>query len=777
MTKKKKHGGRKLTAQELQIQILKFLLGHPKKHFAPKQITEHLKVDNNRDSAEHAMQQLVLNGMVTEFPDGKFGVALDRFSPEEPKTTQKPEKESFADRKSKAPVLKSSSNQRKIIEGRVDMTRTGAAYIVSEMMDTDVYIPVKYVNSALNGDIVRVMLFAPPPFRGKRGAHIQRKPEGEIIEVIKRANEFFIGTLRISRKYALFLPDNPNVPTDIFIPIESIADAQDGDKVVVKVVDWQEGKGRVPIGKVTQALGKVGGNDFEMKKILINAGFQLQHSEEAEREAARIPDTISPQELERRRDFRETLTFTIDPEDAKDFDDALSIKQLENGGLEIGVHIADVTHYLKPDSALDREAFERSTSVYLADRCNPMLPEKLSNNLCSLVPEQDRLTFSAVFTFDAKDKLLTRWFGKTVIHSAKRFTYEEAQTILDKKPSADLKMHPRFADLEWALKHLDRIAKKMRKEREKNGAIGFETEEVRFKLAPDGTPLEAYVKERKDTHLLIEDYMLLANKEVALYMQPPLKARSEDSPKNAGKGGAPVPFIFRVHDLPDMSKVADFARFALELGIPMKTDTPRQIAQSFNELMKKARTDDRLKVLEPLAIRTMAKAVYSAENIGHYGLGFSHYSHFTSPIRRYSDVLAHRILERNLDGKTYRIDAAKLEEQCKHISNQERKAADAERESTKYKQAEYLSKRIGESFTGVISGIIDRGFFVELMDSRAEGLVDFKYLDDTYTVEEGNLRATGRRYKRSFKMGDKVQVRIAAVDIAKRQVEMELVEN
>lgn len=777
MTKKKKHGGRKLTAQELQIQILKFLLGHPKKHFAPKQITEHLKVDNNRDSAEHAMQQLVLNGMVTEFPDGKFGVALDRFSPEEPKTTQKPEKEPFADRKSKAPVLKSSSNQRKIIEGRVDMTRTGAAYIVSEMMDTDVYIPVKYVNSALNGDIVRVMLFAPPPFRGKRGAHIQRKPEGEIIEVIKRANEFFIGTLRISRKYALFLPDNPNVPTDIFIPIESIADAQDGDKVVVKVVDWQEGKGRVPIGKVTQALGKVGGNDFEMKKILINAGFQLQHSEEAEREAARIPDTISPQELERRRDFRETLTFTIDPEDAKDFDDALSIKQLENGGLEIGVHIADVTHYLKPDSALDREAFERSTSVYLADRCNPMLPEKLSNNLCSLVPEQDRLTFSAVFTFDAKDKLLTRWFGKTVIHSAKRFTYEEAQTILDKKPSADLKMHPRFADLEWALKHLDRIAKKMRKEREKNGAIGFETEEVRFKLAPDGTPLEAYVKERKDTHLLIEDYMLLANKEVALYMQPPLKARSEDSPKNAGKGGAPVPFIFRVHDLPDMSKVADFARFALELGIPMKTDTPRQIAQSFNELMKKARTDDRLKVLEPLAIRTMAKAVYSAENIGHYGLGFSHYSHFTSPIRRYSDVLAHRILERNLDGKTYRIDAAKLEEQCKHISNQERKAADAERESTKYKQAEYLSKRIGESFTGVISGIIDRGFFVELMDSRAEGLVDFKYLDDTYTVEEGNLRATGRRYKRSFKMGDKVQVRIAAVDIAKRQVEMELVEN
>jgi ribonuclease R len=773
MTKKKKHGGRKLTAQELQIQFLKFLLGHPKKRFTPKQITEQLKLDNNRDSAEHAMQQLVANGMATEFPDGKFGVALDRFSAEEPAQAPKqPEKR--AETSPKSVPFKSGGTQRKIIEGRVDMTRTGAAYIVSEMLDTDVYVPVKYVNGALHGDTVRVMLFAPSPFRGKRGAHIQRKPEGEITEVLKRANEFFIGTLRLSKKYALFLPDNPNVPTDIFIPIESIADAQDGDKVVVKVTDWQEGKGRVPIGKVTQTLGKLGGNDFEMKKILINAGFPLQHSEEAEREAARIPETISPQELERRRDFRDILTFTIDPEDAKDFDDALSIRQLDNGHLEIGVHIADVTHYLKPDSALDKEAFERSTSVYLADRCNPMLPEKLSNNLCSLVPEQDRLTFSAVFTFDAKDKLVTRWFGKTVIHSAKRFAYEEAQTILEKKPSAELKAHPRFADLEWALKHLDRIAKKMRKEREKNGAIGFETEEVRFKLAPDGTPLEAYVKERKDAHLLIEDFMLLANKEVALYMQPPLKAREEDQAQRAGKGGAPVPFIFRIHDLPDMSKVADFARFALELGIPMKTDTPRQIAQSFNELMKKARTDDRLKVLEPLAIRTMAKAVYSSNNIGHYGLGFSHYSHFTSPIRRYSDVLAHRILERNLDGKSYRVDSAKLEEQCKHISNQERKAADAERESTKYKQAEYLSKRIGESYEGVISGIIDRGFFVELMDSRAEGLVDFKYLDDTYTLEEGNLRATGRRYKRSFKMGDKVKVRIAAVDIAKRQVEMEL---
>jgi ribonuclease R len=771
MTKKKKYGVKKLTAQQLQIEILKFLLGHPKKQFSPQQITEQLRISNNKDSAEHALQQLVQIGSVAEFSLNRFGIALAKLTnaiPDEPREkTAKPYPEKSRVESFKPAVSKS----RKVIEGRVDMTRTGAAYIVSELLQSDVYISPKYVNGALHGDTVQVLLFPAPPQR--RGGQPMRKPEGEVLAVLKRANEFFMGTLRISRKYALFLPDNPNMLTDIYVPLEACKDAKDGDKVVVQVTDWQEGKGRVPIGKVTQSLGQVAGNDFEMKKILINQGFPLQHSEEAEAEAARIPDTISPQEIERRRDFRDILTFTIDPEDAKDFDDALSIQTLENGHLEIGVHIADVTHYLKPDSELDKEAYARSTSVYLVDRCNPMLPEKLSNNLCSLVPEQDRLTFSAVFTFDEKDKLVKRWFGKTVIHSAKRFAYEEAQTVLEQKVSAELKAHPLFDQLNWALKNLDRIAKKMRKEREKNGAIGFETDEVRFKLAPDGTPLEAYVKERKDAHLLIEDFMLLANKEVALYMQPPAAPRGTQRPE--GREGAEIPFIFRIHDLPDMSRVADFARFAAELGHPIKVDTPQQIAKSFNELMRAARKDERLKLLEPLAIRTMAKAVYSPENIGHYGLGFSHYSHFTSPIRRYSDVLAHRILERNLNGKTYRVDAAKLAEQCKHISNQERKAADAERESTKYKQAEYLKSRIGETFEGVISGMIDRGFFVELSDSKAEGLVDFKYLDDTYVLEEGNLRATGRRYKKEYKMGDRLKVRIAAVDMQKRQVEMELV--
>ncbi|MBP6826029.1 MAG: ribonuclease R [Saprospiraceae bacterium] len=772
MTKKNKSGGKKLTAQSLQIEILKFLITHPQKRFSPRQITDYLRISNNKDSAEHALRQLVQVGSVAEFSENKFGIALHKLTSGEAQETDAPDiekpvlrKAPAGDRPAARPERPASAedrsvSSRKFIEGRVDMTRTGAAYIVSELRDTDVYVPPKYVNGALNGDTVRVLMFPTPPRR--KGGQMLRKPEGEIVAVLKRSNEFFIGTLRKGRKYAMFLPDNPNMPVDIYVPSEACGEARDGDKVVVRVTDWQEGKGRVPIGKVTQTLGEIGGNDFEMKKILINQGFELSHSEEAEAEAARIPDSISPQEIARRRDFREILTFTIDPEDAKDFDDALSIRNLENGNLEIGVHIADVTHYLKPDSSLDKEAFQRSTSVYLVDRVNPMLPEKLSNNLCSLVPHQDRLTFSAVFTFDPGGKLVGRWFGKTVIHSAKRFSYEEAQTILDGKPDEALKQLIIFPELDLALKTMDRLAKQMRKEREKNGAIGFETEEVRFRLDADGAPIEAYVKERKEAHLLIEDFMLLANKEVAHFID----AKAENQQE--------IPFIYRVHDLPDMAKVAEFARFAAELGHPMKVDTPKQLAKSFNQLMLAARKNERLKLLEPLAIRTMAKAVYSSNNIGHYGLGYTHYAHFTSPIRRYSDVLAHRLLERNLDGKTYRVDKNKLEEQCKHVSSQEKKAADAERESVKFKQAELMRRHIGEEFDGIISGMIDRGFFVELSGSKAEGLVEFKYLDDAYEVEEGNLRATGRRYKRQFKMGDRVRIRVVAVDLQRRQIEMEL---
>ena len=781
MSKKKKQGAPKLSAQQLQIEILRYLLANPQKRLNSRQLIQHLGVANNKDSTDHALNQLVLMGSVTDFPEEKFGIALDRLTRAEADPESEPQAETpapparpeFVKEGSRKPQKGSEStpainprNKREgrkeqLIEGRVDMTRTGSAYVVSELRESDVYVSSRYLNGALHNDIVRVSLFPPAPARRGRP---ERKREGEIVQVLQRANEFFIGTLRKGRKYAVFMPDNPNMPVDIYVPLDACADARDGEKVVVRITDWQEGTGRAPEGKVTQVLGDVGGNNFEMNKILINNGFELSHTDEALAEALSIPDTISPNEIAMRRDFREILTFTIDPEDAKDFDDALSFRKLEDGKLEVGVHIADVTHYLKPDSPMDREAYQRSTSVYLVDRVCPMLPEKLSNNLCSLVPGQDRLAFSAVFVFDEKDKIVSRWFGKTVIFSAKRFAYEEAQTILDKKPTPELLEHPRIEELTEALLTLNRIAGKMRKAREKNGAIGFETEEVRFLLAEDGTPIEAYIKERKAAHLLIEDFMLLANKEVATYVE------------GLGKKQSEVPFVYRVHDLPDLERVAELGRFAFELGYAIKLDTPKQIAQGYNELMRAAQKDERLKLLMPLAIRTMAKAVYTTTNIGHYGLGFTHYSHFTSPIRRYSDVLAHRILERNLEGRVWRTDKAKLEEQCKHVSAQERKAADAERESIKYKQTELISRHIGEEFNGVVSGMVDRGFFVELSGSRAEGMVEFKLLDDQYLLDESGLRANGRRYNKQIRIGDKVRVRVVQANITKRQIDLELME-
>ncbi len=774
---KNKKGARKLTAQLLQIEILRYLLSFPHKRLTARQLIQSMPVDNNRDSVQHALEKLQEAGSVEQFDGEKFGVALLKLTRTEPfeaplnVTLTDPlddievQESAFLpkNKKSKEPQRveknpRAAKPTGKVIEGRVDMTRSGAAYIVSELQDSDVYVSSRHLNGALHGDTVKVTLF--PADRRRNTA--QRRPEGQVISVVKRAHEVFMGTLHRQRNYAVVLPENAAMAIEIYVPLDACADAKDGDKVVVRIVDWREGTAHAPVGKITQVLGAVGGNNFEMQKILINSGFELSHSEEVMAEAEAIPARIPEMEMAMRRDFREILTFTIDPEDARDFDDAISFQILENGHTEIGVHIADVTHYLKPDTPMDQEAYRRSTSVYLVDRCNPMLPEKLSNNLCSLVPHQDRLTFSAVFEFDAKDKIVKRWFGKTVIHSAHRFSYEAAQTVLEKKPAAELKALEIFPKLQESLLTINRMAKKMRKERERQGAISFDTEEVRFRLDAEGVPIEAYVKERKDAHLLIEDFMLLANKEVALFIESKAKAQQE------------IPFVYRIHDLPDLDKVADFARFAAELGHPIHVDTPQQIAKAYTDLLKAAKKDERLKLLEPLAIRTMAKAVYSTNNIGHYGLGFTHYSHFTSPIRRYADVLAHRILFRNLDGQTYRIDKNTLEEKCKHVSAQEKKAAEAERESIKYKQAEFMSRHIGETFEGIVSGFLERGFFVELPGSKAEGLVEFKHLQDSYVVEDGNMRAQGRRYGQSFKMGDRVQVRVADVDLQKRQIELEL---
>ncbi len=715
MTKKSNINGQRLTAKQLKYEILKLLKRHPKKRFNAKQIIKKLRIANNKDAVQHALDQLNTSQEVKPIAEGKF----------------------------KLNTAAEHSTARKTYVGTVDMTRTGSAYIVVDDLAEDIHISAKRMNNALHNDKVKVAAWIPSG---------RKKMEGEVIEVIERSMSYFIGTLRLTRKYGIVIPDKSNMPMDIFVHHEHICGAKDGDKVVVKITEWPTRHNHSPVGEVASVLGQVGSSDIEMKAILINCGFELEFPEAVIQEAETFSDVISEEEIANRRDMRAVPTFTIDPHDAKDFDDALSLQYLDNGHYEVGVHIADVTHYVQADSPLDKEALKRSTSVYLVDRVLPMLPERLSNHLCSLRPNEDKYTFSVVFTFNTYDKVVKTWFGKTLIHSDRRFTYEEAQQILDAGEG----------DFYEALDQLNKVAKQLRAERFKNGAIDFNVDEVRFKLDEDGAPIEVYAKERRDTNMLIEDFMLLANKAVATYISK--KGES-----------AEIPFVYRVHDSPDLEKVEELIHFAKEMGIEIEIKKTEQIAKAYNKLARQALTDERLKILEPLAIRTMAKAEYSTDNIGHYGLGFEYYSHFTSPIRRYSDVLAHRILYKNIDGRLERVDKEVLQIKCKQVSKQERKANEAERESIKYKQVEYMKNHIGEVFEGQISGIIDRGIFVETLRSKCEGMIGFEKMDEPFQLGLGNLSIKGKVSGHVYKMGDVVRVRIVGADLQKRRIEMELV--
>ncbi len=628
--------------------------------------------------------------------------------------------------------------------GIVDKTKTGAGYIIVKDLPYDIYIPARYMKTAMDGDTVKVeLLFS------KKGS----KNDGRIVEIIKRAKTQFIGEYRNFGNYSSVFVKSAKDDLEIFIQNNNTEEINSGDMVLVEITEWRGKKTPVPWGKIIKNLNDQERNDLEMKSILINNGFKIEFSEEVIKEANELDKTISEEEISKRKDFRNIITYTIDPETAKDFDDALSYRELENGNIEIGVHIADVTHYVKPGTAIDSEAYEQSTSVYLVDRVDPMLPEVLSNELCSLRPNEDSLTFSAVFEFDKKFNIKSRWFGKTIIHSDRRFTYEEAQEILENRKGEYAK----------ELTTMNNIAKKLRKERYKNGSIDFNTDEVQFKLDEKGKPIGLYVKERKDAHLLVEDFMLLANKEVAKFI------------KNKGKQKE-IPFVYRVHDLPDPDKLLDFAAFAKEFGVKLKLDTPRQVAASFTELSKRAEEDEVLKILIPLALRTMAKAIYTTDDIGHYGLGFEDYTHFTSPIRRYADVLVHRILEKNLT-QIYRMNKADLEAKCVHISEQERKAIGAERESVKYKQVEYISEYIGQEFDGVITGFIEKGMFVELLDSLVEGMVEFKTIGQFFVLDESKLKVTAKKSGKVIKIGDKVRVKVKSTDLVRRRVDFILAED
>ncbi len=734
--KNKKIKGKKLHAPELSQAIMKMYKAHPKKMYNAKQIIEKLKIDNSKDSVQAALDKLTEKGALEANKDAKYGFPKNGTTKEVtvlPKIIKEPIVEKSAVRKT----------ERYIIKGTVDMTKNGSAYIISQEAKEDIFVAPKNVHNALHGDTVKVQTWLPPG---------RRRAEGEVLDVIERAADFFLGTIRMSKKYAIVIPDRQNMMVDIFVNVEDIKDAKEGDKVIVKITKWHGKTQKNPIGRVTTVLGSGGSSDMEMKSILINQGFNIEFPEEVIAESEAISTEITIEEVARRRDMRTTTTFTIDPVDAKDFDDALSFRVLDNGNYEIGVHIADVSHYVQPNTQLDKEALRRATSVYLADRVCPMLPEKLSNVLCSLRPNEDKLTFSAVFEIDEKGKVLERWFGKTVIHSDRRFSYEEAQQIIETGEG----------DYAKEILILDSISKSLRKKRFKNGSIDFDSEEVRFRLDENAVPIEVYVKVQKDSNRLIEDFMLLANKEVATYV--------------AKKVVPEIPYVYRIHDLPNEEKLFEFARFAAELGFKFDFSTPKSVAASFNKISKAAKENEMLKTLAPIAIRTMAKAEYSTENIGHYGLAFEHYSHFTSPIRRYADVLAHRILFQNLSPKIVRWEKGKLEEACQHISKQERKAVDAERESTKYKQVEFMKSRIGETFEGIISGVLDRGIFVETIYGKCEGLVGFDRMPEAFEVFNGKLQVKGKRTGKIYKLGDVIKIRIIGADLTKRQIEMDLAE-
>ncbi len=629
------------------------------------------------------------------------------------------------------------------IIGKVELQPQGYAYVLSEEFDKPVLVSSRSLNHAMEGDIVKVQIFA---IRKKQ------QVEGEVIEIVERAKTTFVGTISRSRNFAFFIP-TAKVGFDLFIPNDKLSGAKDGQKVIAKITEWPS-KAKNPFGEVIEVLGDVGNNNAEMHAILAEFNLPLRFPENVLKAAEKIPDEVSSDEIQRRRDMREVTTFTIDPKDAKDFDDALSIRKLETGLWEVGVHIADVSHYVVPGTILDDEAYERATSVYLVDRVVPMLPEKLSNGVCSLRPNEDKLCFSAIFQLDENARIHKQWFGRTVIHSNKRFTYEEAQTIIDSGEG----------ELNDEVLVLNGLARKLRDARFKHGSIAFDRIEVKFEIDENGKPLSVYFKEAKESNQLVEEFMLLANKRVAEFIGLPEEKKT------------PKTFVYRIHDKPDPEKLMNFNHFIHKFGYGLQLGTPAQISKSMNQLMTDVRGKNEQNVVETLAVRSMAKAEYSTRNIGHYGLAFEYYTHFTSPIRRYPDVMVHRLLARYLEGGNS-VNALKYEDLCKHSSDMETRAASAERSSIKYKQVEFMQDKIGEEFIGAISGVTDWGIYVEL-ENKCEGMVSVSTLnDDFYIFDEKNYCLVGRHSHRKFQLGDTLKIKIIRANLEKKQLDFELVKD
>ena len=630
------------------------------------------------------------------------------------------------------------------VAGTLDITRSGLGFVITGKGDGDILVRPNDFNRAFHGDKVRVRI--------TRGGFGGGKREGKVVAVVQRKLSQYMGTLKGHAGRWFFMPDSDRPMPNFVVEEEPDFEVKDDMKVIAAFVRWDHDDRR-PIARIIEEVAMHDLNDVAMKDILMENGFPLQFSEDAMEEAARMNDHITAADLAKRKDFRDVFTVTIDPVDARDFDDALSIRPISNGLYEVGVHIADVSHFVTEGSKLDEEAYQRATSVYLPDRVNPMLPERISNELCSLRPHEDKFTFSAVFTITEKGVVKDHWLGRTLIHSNHRFTYEEVQDIIETKEG----LHSEEILI------LNTMARKLRQDRFDKGAINFSSQEVRFKLDETGAPIGIVVKESKESHQLIEEFMLLANRTVA---------------EVVGKikvGDKALPFPYRVHDQPDEEKLIPFIAFARKFGYTFDTKDAEAIANSFNEMLKAAQGTPQQHVLEQLGIRTMAKAIYTKENIGHYGLGFEYYCHFTSPIRRYPDVLVHRILQQVLDHQLQ--PDKKLEEKCKHCSERERAAMDCERNANKYKQVEYLGQYIGEEFDAVISGVSTFGFWAETVAHKCEGLVSIKDLSDhdDFRLIETDYSLVGLRTGRKFRMGDGVRIKVIAANLEKRQLDFEWV--
>ena len=702
--------------------IVRLFNKNPTQGMNYKEVSRALRIGNKLDRSRVGaiLEKMVEEKVLDEISRGKYKLNLN----------------------SKKSNIKSEAKE---LEGIIDATSSGSAYLISQDSEQDIYIHPKNINKALHGDTVNIKV-----------VHGRKKPEGIVTRIVQRARTEFIGTIQMNRngKFGFLVPDNQRINIDLYIPLTKLRGAVDGEKAIGEITDWPSDS-KNPFGRVTEVLGAATDNDVIMHSILFEYDLPNKFPEKVEQEAEKISFDLDQEEIKKRRDFRDVLTFTIDPHDAKDFDDALSIKKLSNGNYEIGVHIADVSHYMKPGGILDVEAYDRATSVYLVDRVVPMLPEKLSNGVCSLRPNEEKFTFSAVFELDEKANIVNEWFGRTVIYSDRRFSYEEAQEIIENKKG----------ELSEEILVMDALAKKLRAKRFKSGAISFDRVEVKFNLdkADNATPTGVYFKESKDANKLIEEFMLQANRSVAKYIGDRKRHKN------------PKTFIYRIHDKPKPDRFEQFANFVTQFGYNIKSGDNSNIAKSLNDLLKDVHGKKEGNMIETLAVRTMAKAEYSTSNIGHYGLAFEYYSHFTSPIRRYPDVMVHRLLQQYLDGEKS-ASAEDYEDNCKHCSKMEKKAASAERDSIKYKQVEFMAKHLGEEFTAIISGVTEWGIYAEIEENLCEGMVSIRSMeDDTYILDADNYCLVGSRHGKKYQMGDRVNVQIKNADLAKKQLDYILV--